>query len=83
MRRVVLAEKGAVKDPAVRAALQQIETASAQNDTMTIANNFKITNPPATPLRTIDGTSGTLAQLLQFVTTLVADLQKGGANRST
>jgi hypothetical protein len=83
MRPLSIAQKAEIKDPAARAAITEIERASRLNDVATIAAAFTITNPPATPVRTLDATGATLAQLLSFIATLVADLKRGGAFRST
>ncbi len=59
-------------------ALHDIERAS-QEDALTIADDFVVTN--AVELREINTATCTLAQLAQFVATLVDDFQKRGQNR--
>jgi hypothetical protein len=83
MRPLSIAQKAAIKDPAARAAIVEIERASRMADVQTIAAAFTITNPPATPVRTLDATGATPQQVRDYIATLTADLQRGGANRST
>jgi hypothetical protein len=71
----------AIKDPAVRAALQDLQTASRLNDLVTIAQNYTITGPVATT-RSLNVSTATTAHIANFLATLVLDLQKGGANRT-
>jgi hypothetical protein len=72
---------GAIKDPAVRAALQDIVTASRLNDLVAIAQNYLITGP-VTTTRSLNVSTATTLQIASFVATLILDLQKGGANRT-
>jgi hypothetical protein len=71
----------AIHDSAVRAALQEIVTASRLNDLVAIAQNYTITGP-VTTTRTLNVPTATASQIASFVATLVLDLQKGGANRT-
>jgi hypothetical protein len=63
-------------------AAQQIAAASKENDIVQVSNNFLITGA-YTPRRTIDVTAATLAELREFVSTLVDDFKKGGSTRTT
>jgi hypothetical protein len=83
MRPVSLMQKAQIKDPAAQAAFEEIERASRVSDIVTIAQNFKVTNPPATPVRTFDATTPTLATVAQVLATLLSDHQKGGSTRTT
>lgn len=60
-------------------ALAEIERASYE-DTATIFNDLTVSN--YTALRTLDGTTGTLADVRNFLCTLVADFQNRGMKRS-
>ena len=66
----------------LHAAIRQIEQASADNDTVTIAQNFTITGSYTTT-RTLNVSTAALSDLIAVVATLLSDLQKGGANRAT
>lgn len=81
MRPVTLFQVGMVEDPAVQAALREIELASQEVDIVLIAKNFTITGA-YTNTRTLNVSTATLPDLLAFVATFIADLQKGGANRA-
>lgn len=67
------------QDDIVRA-LRQIEEAS-NDDINTVADGYTLTGT-LTDSRTIHVTTGTLAELLQFVGTLISDLKKRGAKRA-
>lgn len=69
-----------VNDP--QSALQEIERASHENDVGEIANNFVLSGA-YTANRSFDASAATLAELRVIVATLLADLQKGGMNRTT
>jgi hypothetical protein len=71
----------AIHDPAVRAALADIVTASRLNDLVAIAQNYSITGT-VTTTRTLNVSTATASQIANFVATLILDLQKGGANRT-
>lgn len=66
----------------VAESLREIERASHEADVTEIAQARTVTGA-YTPTRTLDASSATLADLRAFVATLVADLQKGGENRTT
>jgi Holliday junction resolvasome RuvABC endonuclease subunit len=53
---------------------------ASQEDTATIADSFEITN--ATPNRTLDSGTATLAQVAQVVATFLSDMKKRGMNRA-
>lgn len=62
-------------------AVNDIATASKENDPVIIAQNFRIIGD-YTPLRTFDVATATLDDIRRVVATFLSDLQKGGANRS-
>lgn len=73
---------GRVKDPAVADALKEVELASAEFNILDMANAFTITGA-YTETRTLNVGVSTLAQTQAFIATLIDDLKRGGANRST
>ncbi len=81
MRPVTLFQLGTVQDSAVQEALREIERASQENDAVLIAQNFTITGA-YTDTRTLDVSTATLPDLIAFVATYIADMQRGGANRA-
>ena len=70
------------KDPIAERKLQEIERASREADVAEIANGYTITGS-YTATRTLNVGVSTLAQTQAFLATLIADLQRGGENRST
>lgn len=66
----------------VRAALMEIDRASHENDLVEIAQNFSTTGAYTTT-RTLNATAPTLANVVAVLATLIADMQKGGLNRTT
>lgn len=65
-----------------QAIFNQIFDASQDNDTIDIANAFTISGT-YTATRTLNVTSPTLANIAAVLATLIADLQRGGTNRTT
>lgn len=82
MRPVTIHSMGQIKDPVVKAAVEEFQRASQENDIAIIATNFTITGA-FTDTRTLDVTSATLADVRAFIATLITDLKKGGATRTT
>jgi hypothetical protein len=80
MRPVTL-HLGAIKDPAVVAALREIMMSSNLNDIVKIAQNYSITGT-LNVTRTLNVSTATQAQIANFIGTFITDLQKGGANRT-
>jgi len=72
---------GAIRDPAVVAALREIMMSSNLNDIVKIAQNYTITGT-LTTTRTLNVSTATQTQIASFLGTLITDLQKGGANRT-
>jgi hypothetical protein len=66
----------------VSAALQEIQTASKENDIVEIAKNFSFTGTP-TPTFNLNVTAPTLANVVAVLATLLQTMQKGGLNRTT
>jgi hypothetical protein len=81
MRPVTLNYAG-ISDPAIRAALAEIERASHEMNPVDIAQNFSI-NGTLTVGRTLNVSAQTLAEVYSVLGTLLRDLQKGGASRTT
>lgn len=73
---------GRVRDPAAADALKEIELASNEANIVDIAQAFTITGS-YTETRSLQVGVSTLAQTQAFIATLIADLQRGGAFRST
>jgi hypothetical protein len=71
----------AIKDPAVRAVLSELATASRLNDIVTIAQNYSISGA-VTTTRSLTPSTATATQVANFVATLILDLQRGGAFRT-
>ncbi|MGA2129172.1 MAG: hypothetical protein ABSG76_23825 [Xanthobacteraceae bacterium] len=80
MRPVTL-NLGAIKDPAVVAALREVMMSSNLNDIVKIAQNYTITGT-LTVTRTLNVSTATQTQIANFIGTFITDLQKGGANRT-
>lgn len=66
----------------VPAALQEIERASKENDTVEMAQNFTFDAAFTTTLQLLTGTP-TLANTNKVLATLIQIIQKGGLNRTT
>ena len=81
MRRVDL-YTGPVRDPAARALFQEITLASGEQNIVDIAMAFTVTGDYDETRELHVGTS-TLEETQAFLATLIADLQRGGSNRST
>lgn len=60
----------------IQAALAEIERASYAERMVTVAQAFTVSN--VTETRTLDASTATLADLRNFVGTLVLDMQRGG-----
>lgn len=58
----------------------EIERNSYNLDARQIAQDFTVT--ASTPLRTIDASTATLADLRNFVATFIADLKQGGMKKT-
>lgn len=82
MRRVNLFGLGAIKDPAARDALKEIELASAEADLLDIANAFTVSGN-YTPTRTLNVTAPTLANAVAVLATFLDDCKRGGTHRTT
>lgn len=82
MRRVTLSALGLIKDPAVRAAIEELMLASAENDLLDIANGFT-TNDTYTEVRELNVTAPSLANIAAVLATFIADCKRGGQHRST
>lgn len=63
-------------------AIRNIERASNENDIVTIAQAFTI-SAAFTNTRTLDPSAATLAHVRTVLATLISDMQKGGAFRTT
>lgn len=64
-------------------ALREIERASQEADVGQIADAYTIAHPPASPVRTLDVSTASLADLVAFVATLVLDLKARGVSRGS
>lgn len=53
---------------------------SSQSGIETIADDFQVINPPATPRRVIDPSSDTTQQVAETLATLLADLHQRGVS---
>lgn len=62
--------------------LRKIEDASRGNDPVIIAQNYTLTGTN-TATRNLNLTAPTLANVVAVLATIIQDLQKGGANRTT
>lgn len=83
MRRVNLTGSlGFIKDQATRTALQELESASAENDLLDIANEFTISGSYVRTT-TLNVTTPTLANAVAFLATFIDDCKRGGAHRTT
>lgn len=67
---------------ATQAIFNQIFDASQENDTVDIANAFAVTGS-YTATRTLNVTTPTLTNVATVLATLLADLQRGGTNKTT
>lgn len=66
------------------AALREIERASQEADVGEIADTYTITTPnPFTPVRALNSSTATLAQLRDVVATLLLDFKARGTNRGS
>jgi hypothetical protein len=65
-----------------QSALAEIQRASHENDLAEIAQSFSIIGT-VTPTTALNVTSPTLANIANFVATLVQAMQRGGINRTT
>lgn len=81
MRRVQI-NTGAIKDPATKAAIEELVRASADENIIDIAQAFTIAGD-YTDTRTLNVGTSTLAETQAFIATLIADFKRGGSNRST
>lgn len=81
MRRIFI-NTGTVRDGAVATALREIEKASADENIVDIAQAFTIEGD-YTETRTLNVETATLEETKAFIATLIADLQRGGQNRTT
>lgn len=61
-------------------ALSEVQRASAENDQRVIANAYSVTN--ITTTRTLDGATADLADLINFIGTLVLDLRAGEVRKN-
>ena len=82
MRPVNLPGLGLIKDPSVRAALREVELASAEVNLLDIANAFTIEGS-FTETRTLNVGVSTLAETQAFIATFINDCKRGGQHRST
>lgn len=82
MRRITITQAGLIKDQAVRAAVKEIELASAEVDLLDITNAFTITGA-FTETRTLNVGTSTLAQTQAFIATFISDCKRGGQHRTT
>lgn len=62
-------------------AVRDLAQATFDGDTGDIADAYTINNPPGSPVRTLDASTATLAQLTAFVATFILDLKNRGTNR--
>ena len=81
MRRVDL-NTGPVRDPAAANLFKEIMLASGEQNIVDIAMAFTVTGDYDETRELHVGTS-TLEETQAFLATLIADLQRGGSNRST
>lgn len=82
MRAVNLNNLGAIKDPAVRQAIREVELASAEFNLVDIANAFTV-NDTFTETRELNVSSPTLANAVAVIATFIADCKRGGQHRTT
>lgn len=66
----------------IKSALEEIQRASHENDTVEIAQNF-ILSGTLTPTYTLNLAAPTAANIAAVLGTLILALQKGGINRTT
>lgn len=81
MRRISL-NTGQVKDQSVARLLDEVARASADENLVDIAAAFTIEDT-YTERRTLNVASSSLAEVKEFIATLIDDLKRGGSNRST
>lgn len=81
MRRVTLSNIGLIKDPSVRAAIEELMLASAENDLLDIANSYTITGT-FTETRALNVTAPSLANIAAVLATFIADCKRGGQFRN-
>ena len=62
-------------------AIREIESASADADIGELADAYSIAHAPTTPVRSLDCATATLANVRDFLGTLITDLQKRGTHR--
>lgn len=63
----------------VAGALAEIQTASNENDQRVIAQAYTVTN--ITPTRTLNGSTATLPDLINFIGTFILDLREGAVKK--
>lgn len=80
MRKLSFGPRQAV-DPIAEQRFRDIEGASKENDPIDIASAFNITGS-YTVTRTLNASTATLADVRNFIATLVDDLKRGGTNRT-
>lgn len=81
MRRVTLNGIGQIEDLAVRAAIDELMLASAENDLLDIATPFT-TNAAFTETRVLNVTAPSLANIAAVLATFIADCKRGGQFRN-
>lgn len=54
---------------------------ASQEVTEEIFDAYKVTNPPAAPVRTFDASTATVADLAAVLATLIQDMKNRGVNR--
>jgi len=81
MRRVDL-NTGGVRDPAARSLFQELMLASGEQNIVDIAAAFAV-DGDYTETRELHVGTSTLEETQAFLATLIADLKRGGSNRST
>ena len=84
MRRITLTTVGTIQDLATRAALKEVELASADLDSqlIAIAGAFSM-NDTYTQTRVLNVTSPTLANTVAVLATLIDDLKRAGQFRTS
>jgi hypothetical protein len=80
MRRVDI-NTGGIRDPAAKAAIQEIASASAEVDLIDIAAAFTIEGA-YTETRTLHVGTSRLAETQAFIATLIEDFKRGGQHRT-
>lgn len=82
MRRVNLSQVGQIRDPGARAAIREIELASAEGDLLDIAKAYTITGA-FTETRVLNVTTPSAANIAAVLATFIRDCQRGGQFRTT